>query len=141
MSLMFFYFVIFVYDLFVVWCFYGEVFGLSEGCFVEYWVDFDFFGYQLVIYQYLQIDFQCYVGSNLVDGYDVLVLYFGVVFVWDDWYVLVECLQQCGICFVIEFYICFKGQVGEQVMLFFFDFCGNVLEFKSFCDMGQLFVK
>jgi len=130
-----------VHDLPAARRFYGEVFGLSEGRSAEHWVDFDFFGHQLVIHQHPQTDSQRHAGSNPVDGHDVPVPHFGVVLAWDDWHALAERLQQRGTRFVIEPYIRFKGQVGEQATLFLFDPCGNALEFKSFRDMGQLFAK
>jgi extradiol dioxygenase family protein len=42
---------------------------------------------------------------------------------------------------VIEPYIRFAGQVGEQATMFFRDPSGNALEFKSFRDRSQLFAK
>lgn len=141
MSFFLFYLVIFVYDLLVVCDFYGCVFGLEEGCLSVQWVDFNFYGYQFVIYEYLKMVLQEGVYMNVVDGYDVLVLYFGIVFDWLSWEVLVEWLCGFGVMFVIELYVWFQGQVGEQVMMFLFDLCGNVFEFKVFCDIGQLFVK
>ncbi|MER1151247.1 VOC family protein, partial [Pseudomonas aeruginosa] len=135
MSLMPFHLAIPVHDLPAARRFYGEVFGLSEGRSAEHWVDFDFFGHQLVIHQHPQTDSQRHAGSNPVDGHDVPVPHFGVVLAWDDWHALAERLQQRGTRFVIEPYIRFKGQVGEQATLFLFDPCGNALEFKSFRDM------
>ncbi|MFU3618248.1 VOC family protein [Pseudomonas paraeruginosa] len=141
MSLMPFHLAIPVHDLPAARRFYGEVFGLSEGRSAEHWVDFDFFGHQLVIHQHPQTDSQRHAGSNPVDGYDVPVPHFGVVLAWDDWHALAERLKQRGTRFVIEPYIRFKGQVGEQATLFLLDPCGNALEFKSFRDMGQLFAR
>ena len=46
-----------------------------------------------------------------------------------------------GTTFVIEPYIRFAGQVGEQATMFFRDPAGNALEFKSFRDRSQLFAK
>lgn len=58
MSLMPFHLAIPVHDLPAARRFYGEVFGLSEGRSAEHWVDFDFFGHQLVIHQHPQTDSQ-----------------------------------------------------------------------------------
>ena len=53
---------------------------------------------------------------------------------------LTGALKQHGVEFVIEPYIRFKGEVGEQATLFFLDPSGNALEFKPFKDIeGQLF--
>lgn len=101
MSLMPFHLAIPVHDLPAARRFYGEVFGLSEGRSAEHWVDFDFFGHQLVIHQHPQTDSQRHAGSNPVDGHDVPVPHFGVVLAWDDWHALAERLQQRGTRFVI----------------------------------------
>jgi extradiol dioxygenase family protein len=50
--------------------------------------------------------------------------------------------QQRGrVKFGIEPYIRFKGQVGEQGTMFFYDPSGNALEFKAFKDISLLFAK
>lgn len=138
MSLMPFHLAIPVHDLPAARRFYGEVFGLSEGRSAEHWVDFDFFGHQLVIHQHPQTDSQRHAGSNPVDGHDVPVPHFGVVLAWDDWHALAERLQQRGTRFVIEPYIRFKGQVGEQATLFSSTPCGNALEFKELPRHGPV---
>ncbi|MEP6502678.1 MAG: glyoxalase, partial [Betaproteobacteria bacterium] len=43
--------------------------------------------------------------------------------------------------FVIEPYIRFKGEPGEQATMFFLDPSGNALEFKAFADIAMLFAK
>lgn len=119
--------------------FYRETLGCKEGRSSEKWVDFDFFGHQLVIH--VVGSSQSSVDSNPVDGKDVPVPHFGVVLDWEDWEHLADELQKKGIEFVIEPYIRFKGEVGEQATMFFLDPDGNALEFKAFKDMGQLFAK
>ena len=79
--------------------------------------------------------------TNPVDGHDVPVPHFGVVLEWQQWEDLAERLKSFDTQFVIEPYIRFKGQVGEQATMFLLDPCGNALEFKAFKDMGQLFAK
>jgi len=79
--------------------------------------------------------------TNPVDGHDVPVPHFGVVLEWQQWEDLAERLKSFDTKFVIEPYIRFKGQVGEQATMFLLDPCGNALEFKAFKDMGQLFAK
>jgi extradiol dioxygenase family protein len=76
-----------------------------------------------------------------VDGHDVPVPHFGVVLGWEDWQTLAARLQTKGTQFVIEPYVRFAGQVGEQATLFLLDPCGNALEFKAFKDISQLFAK
>ncbi len=117
--------------------FYGNVLGCSEGRSSDRWVDFDFYGHQLVIHQVDQneeVD-----NSNPVDGHAVPVPHFGVVLPWDDWHALAERMQAHNTSFIIEPYIRFEGQPGEQATMFFKDPSGNALEFKSFKDPSQLF--
>lgn len=79
--------------------------------------------------------------TNPVDGHDVPVPHFGIVLEWGQWEKLAARLKGFGVKFVIEPYVRFKGQVGEQATMFLLDPCGNALEFKAFKDMGQLFAK
>ncbi len=130
-----------VYDLAACCTFYGELLGCAEGRSSAHWVDFNFFGHQLVIHQSPKTSTQIEAHSNPVDGHDVPVPHFGVVLDWDDWHALAARLQAGGTQFVIEPYVRFAGQVGEQATLFFLDPCGNALEFKAFKDIGQLFAK
>jgi len=130
-----------VFDLAAARHFYAEVFGLQEGRSSDHWVDFNFFGHQLVIHEHPKTVFQAAAHTNAVDGHDVPVPHFGVVLSWDDWHALAARLQARQTAFVLEPHIRFKGQVGEQATLFLFDPCGNALEFKAFRDIGQLFAK
>ncbi|WP_330114183.1 VOC family protein [Pseudomonas sp. JS3066] len=141
MSLSPFHLAIPVYDLAAARAFYGEVFGLEEGRSSSQWVDFNFFGHQLVIHEHPKTDSQHHAHTNAVDGHDVPVPHFGVVLEWSQWEALAERLESLGTRLVIEPYIRFKGQVGEQATMFLFDPCGNALEFKAFKDIGQLFAR
>ena len=141
MSLSPFHLAIPVYDLSAARNFYGEVFGLSEGRSSDQWVDFDFFGHQLVIHEHPKTASQEHAHTNAVDGHNVPVPHFGVVLVWEQWEALSARLNARNTKFVIEPGIRFKGQVGEQATMFLFDPCGNALEFKAFRDMSQLFAK
>jgi extradiol dioxygenase family protein len=120
--------------------FYGELLGCPEGRSSEEWVDFDFFGHQLVAH----LDHSGAARPplyNPVDGHDVPVPHFGIVLEWQRWHELAERLRAAGMRFGIEPGIRFKGQVGEQATMFFQDPSGNALEFKAFRDIGQLFAK
>lgn len=121
--------------------FYGEVLGCQEGRSDEHWVDFNFFGHQLVIHQKPANEISQKPIANPVDGHDVPVPHFGVVLEWDVWEALAEDLKKKNIAFVIEPYIRFKGKVGEQATMFFLDVEGNALEFKAFKNIDQLFAK
>ena len=128
-----------VHDLALARAFYRDVFGLSEGRSSDSWVDFDFFGHQLVIHHQDRTPAQVGNLTNPVDGHDVPVPHFGVVLPWDAWHGLADRLRARNTAFVIEPTIRFKGQVGEQATLFLLDPCGNALEFKAFRDINQLF--
>ena len=123
--------------------FYGRMLGCPEGRSSDEWIDFDLFGHQLVAH----LAPASKTGSaandhhNPVDGHEVPVPHFGVVLDWDHFHALAERLTQRGMQFVIEPYIRFAGQVGEQATMFFRDPSGNALEFKSFRDRSQLFAK
>jgi len=130
-----------VHDLAAARKFYGETFGLSEGRSSEQWVDFDFYGHQLVIHEHPQTPSQQSAHTNPVDGHDVPVPHFGIVLSWPEWEALAERLKGFNTQFVIEPYVRFQGQPGEQATMFLLDPCGNALEFKAFKDMGQLFAK
>ncbi|NVJ89614.1 MAG: VOC family protein [Flavobacteriaceae bacterium] len=119
--------------------FYRDVIGCKEGRSATHWVDFDFFGHQFVIHQ--KEGFTSNNISNPVDGKDVPVPHFGVVLQWEDWQNLSNRLVKRNTNFIIEPYIRFKGEVGEQATMFFYDPEMNALEFKAFKDINQLFAK
>lgn len=117
--------------------FYGGLLGCVQGREAERWIDFDFFGHQ-VSFHLADTD-QSIEPTNSVDGKDVPVRHFGAVLDWDDWHTLSETLRNAGTNFIIEPYIRFKGETGEQATMFFLDPSGNALEFKSFKDESQIF--
>ena len=119
--------------------FYGAVMGCPEGRSSSEWIDFDLFGHQIVAH--LAPPKAQGAHHNEVDGHDVPVPHFGVVLDWDTFHALAARLRECGVKFVIEPYIRFAGQVGEQATMFFYDPSRNALEFKAFRDRGQLFAK
>ena len=119
--------------------FYGEVLGCPEGRSSDHWIDFDFFGHQLVAH--LSPEDAGKRITNPVDGDEVPVPHFGVILDMPAWHALADRLRAAGTRFVIEPHIRFAGQVGEQATLFFYDPAGNALEFKAFADMSQVFAK
>jgi extradiol dioxygenase family protein len=118
--------------------FYGRFLGCPEGRSSDDWVDFDFFGHQIVAHV---SDEAGHRTTNAVDRHDVPVRHFGVVLPMAEWQALADKLKRAGVKFVIEPYIRFKGEVGEQATMFLLDPCGNALEFKAFKDIGRLFAK
>ncbi len=120
--------------------FYSNILELEEGRSSNHWVDFNFFGHQLVIHYKSKSDSEKE-HHNLVDGKDVPVPHFGIILEWEIWQNLSKKLSEKGVKFVIKPYIRFQGEVGEQATMFFYDPCGNALEFKSFKDMSLVFKK
>lgn len=120
--------------------FYRDVLELSEGRSSDHWVDFDFFGHQLVIHL-KEKNSEEKEAINPVDGKDVPIPHFGVVLDMKTFKDFSEKLIQKNITFIIAPYIRFEGQVGEQATMFFKDPSGNALEFKAFNDLTQLFAK
>jgi extradiol dioxygenase family protein len=114
--------------------FYGEVLGCTEGRSAQTWVDFNLMGHQLVCHLAPAAQVPHY---NPVDGDAVPVPHFGVVMEMDDWKAFAEKLRAASIEFVIEPHIRFAGAPGEQATMFFFDPCGNALEFKAFANIDQ----
>ena len=119
--------------------FYGKVLGCHEGRSSNHWVDFNFFGHQLVIHQRPEGDKAPNKVYNTVDGHQVPVPHFGVVLKWEQWQELKQKLGNQRIHFVIEPYIRFEGASGEQATMFFLDPEGNALEFKAFKNIENLF--
>lgn len=129
-----------VYDVVKAQKFYRDTLGCREGRSSEQWVDFDFFGHQLVIH-YKPKEEIATTHHNAVDGKSVPVPHFGVVLEWDKFHAFAKALKTQKIDFAIEPYIRFEGQAGEQATMFFYDPCGNALEFKAFKNIDQLFAK
>ena len=117
--------------------FYGEVLGLQQGRSSDHWIDWNFYGHQFVTH--VAEDVAGMKNHNGVDGHSVPVPHFGVVLLRDDWEALAQRVTAAGIEFVIEPYIRFKGQPGEQGTMFFYDYCGNALEFKTFHSDDDIF--
>lgn len=134
-----------VHDLAACRAFYGQLMGCPEGRHSDRWVDFNFFGHQLVIHQIDRPgsgpdgDAAGVAGRNAVDGDAVPVPHFGVVLAWDDFHALTSRLAAADVAFEIPPRIRFAGEVGEQATCFLFDPSGNALEFKAFRDISKLF--
>ena len=118
--------------------FYRDVLGCKEGRSSDHWVDFDFFGHQLVIH--LNENKKNIDTENKVDGKDVPVPHFGIVLDW-QMFTQIEKRIRNKVEFIIRPYVRFKGEKGEQKTMFFKDPSGNALEFKSFKNIDQLFEK
>ncbi len=128
-----------VRDLSEARAFYGNLLGCPEGRSSNDWVDFDFFGHQIVAH--LSADSSDDKAHNLVDGEDVPVRHFGVILSMADWRKLAQRLSHDKVPFVIEPDIRFEGLPGEQATFFIRDPSGNALEFKAFDDDSRIFAR
>jgi len=124
--------------------FYGAKMGFPEGRSDPSWIDFNMYGHQLVTHLNPEIGKQGKISSvsNAVDGHGVPVPHFGVILEFEDWELLAEKVRGFIDDFILEPYIRFKGESGEQGTMFFSDPSGNALEFKAFRNIKQdLFAK
>jgi len=128
-----------VHDLERARAFYGGLLGCPEGRSSDTWVDFDFYGHQIVAH--LAPEEAGHRNTSAVDGHDVPVRHFGAILSMQAWEALAKRLKDAAIKFVIEPHVRFKGQVGEQATMFFLDPSGNALEFKAFGDLKQVFAR
>lgn len=117
--------------------FYETVLGCSVGRTSDRWIDFNLFGHQVTAH--LCPSAFNGVATNPVDGKNVPVRHWGVILQMQQWETLAARLQQQNVEFVIEPYIRFQGEVGEQATLFLLDPSGNALEFKAFQNDEQIF--
>ena len=116
--------------------FYGEVLGLEQGRSSQTWIDWNLRGHQFVTHVATERAQRIH---NPVDGHDVPVPHFGLILTVEEFRTFAERLQAAGATFVIEPYVRFQGQTGEQWTMFFLDPAGNALEFKAFADDSQVF--
>lgn len=130
-----------VHDIAAARAFWGGVMGCREGRSAADWIDFDFYGHQIVAHLVAGAAAPATpdAGSNPVDGHDVPVPHFGVILDMADWRALADRLTAAGTRFDIAPHVRFKGQPGEQATMFFRDPSGNAIEMKAFEDLGQLF--
>ena len=119
--------------------FYGELLGCPEGRSSDAWVDFNFYGHQIVAH--LAPEEIGHRSTSAVDGDAVPVRHFGAVLSIPQWEEMAAKLRAAGTRFIIEPHIRFKGEVGEQATMFFLDPSGNAVEIKAFADMSSLFAK
>lgn len=116
--------------------FYHGLLGAKIGRSSDTWIDFNFFGHQLVCHLNSKSTDEI---SNQVDFNEIPVPHFGIVFEWDQFQTIVLQFKQKKIDFIIKPTIRFKGEVGEQAIAFIRDPSGNAIEFKSFRNMDNLF--
>ncbi len=117
--------------------FYGELMGCEKGRQSSHWIDWNFYGHQLVTHLVNEMPRQP--APNEVDNKSVPVPHFGLVLPKVDWCELRDKFLEHDYPFVINPYVRFEGMVGEQGTFFLNDPSGNALEFKYFDDLSQLF--
>ena len=126
-------------DLETTRAFYGGLLGCPEGRSSDEWIDFNLCGHQIVAHL-AHGEAHNDVHSD-VDGKPVPVRHFGLVLTMPEWEAMATKLKAAGIQFVIEPYVRFKGEVGEQATMFFLDPSGNAIEFKAMAQPERLFAK
>jgi extradiol dioxygenase family protein len=127
-----------VHDLEAAEAFYTGVLGCKQGRRDARWIDFDFYGHQIVAHLTKIEDANT---GNLVDNKNVPVPHFGLILAWSEWEAVAQNLRKINVIFEIDPYIRFKGQKGEQATMFFRDPSGNAIEIKAFRDESQIFEK
>jgi uncharacterized protein len=128
-----------VSDLAAARGFYGGLLGCAEGRSAPEWIDFDLAGHQLVCHLDDTRAVRPPLPTNMVDDHAVPIPHFGVVLLLPEWETLADRLTAAGVHFILPPQRRFAGLAGEQATLFLADPAGNVLEFKGFRDLGQLF--
>ncbi len=127
-----------VTDLESTRAFFTELLGCTIGREDTRWIDLDFFGHQITAHL---SEHMPEIATNAVDGHEVPASHFGAVLPWERWHELADALRAAGARFLIEPYLRFEGQVGEQATMFLHDPSGNAIELKSFRDPDQLFAR
>jgi extradiol dioxygenase family protein len=117
--------------------FYGDVIGCAQGRSADTWIDWNLHGHQFVTH--LAPGHRTPRAHNPVDGHDVPVPHFGLILEIPEFHLLAGRFHEAGVSFVIEPYLRFAGQPGEQWTMFLLDPAGNALEFKAFADDSQVF--
>lgn len=128
-----------VHDLDAARRFYGDILGCAEGRSSSEWVDFDFFGHQIVAHK--SASQEACEGANEVDGEQVPVRHFGLIVSPSKFWEISKSLQEKNIAFIIPPQVRFRGAPGEQLTMFFRDPSGNALEIKAFEDERAIFAR
>jgi uncharacterized protein len=128
-----------VHDLSLARAFYGGILKCPEGRSAPDWVDFDFFGHQIVAH--LSKGGPGGEGQNEVDGDNIPVRHFGVILTPESWRETAKSMEAAGVAFLVPPKVRFEGEPGEQFTLFVRDPSGNALEFKAFSDDAMVFAK
>jgi extradiol dioxygenase family protein len=126
-----------VHDLAAARAFYGGLLGCPEGRSSDQWIDFDFFGHQIVAHLDPQMAPRRH--HNPVDGHDVPVPHFGAVLEMAAWEGLAAKLEAAETDGRRDHEVDPRGEPGEQATMFFLDASGNALELKAMANPANLF--
>jgi len=117
---------------------YTNILGCTVGRKSDQWIDFNFFGHQVVGHLVSNIEEN---QTNEVDSDDVPSRHFGIILTPKEWKRLTTRLDHKNINFKIKPHTRFKNKVGEQHTMFIEDPSGNFLEFKAFENDDAIFLK
>ena len=119
-----------------VW--YTAILGCAVGRQSDKWIDFNFFGHQIVGHLVNNIEDE---QTNEVDKNSVPSRHIGIILKLDEWEKLAKSLESKNIEFQIRPHTRFKNKAGEQHTMFIKDPSGNYLEFKAFNNDKYIFEK
>ena len=119
--------------------FYVDIMGCEEGRSSDTWIDFNVFGHQLSAHISENIPANDYCGK--VDGVSVPIPHFGCLLSAAQFNDVRERLEKANIEFIVKPQVRYPGQAGEQWTMFVLDYSGNPIEFKSFKDEAEVFLK
>jgi uncharacterized protein len=127
-------------DLTKARAFYGGVLGCPEGRSSDVFVGFNLCGHQIVAHLCPRTDASAK-QHNVIDSHNLPIPHFGLILPLDDWEKLAHRLRAAHVAFVVEPYVRFQGEIGEQCAMMLLDPAGNALEFKAFSDPSRIFAK
>ena len=121
--------------------FYGPdgVLGCIEGRSTDRWVDYNFWGAQLVCH--LVEGYDAAANHNNVDGDPVPVPHFGLAMTFEAFEALARRVEEKKWPFSLPPHLRFEGKPGEQRVFFIKDPSGNALEFKAMTTPDNLFAR
>ncbi len=117
---------------------YTNILGCTVGRKSKQWIDFNFFGHQVVGHLVQNIR---EAQTNEVDNDNVPSRHFGIILTLKEWKKLAARLEYKNINFKIKPHTRFKNKIGKQHTMFIEDPSGNFLEFKAFENDDDIFAK
>ena len=115
---------------------YTTILGCTTGRKSDNWIDFDFFGHQVVAHLTTNIND---IQTTEVDNDNIPCRHFGIILTSKKWKELADNLEKKEIDFQIKPHTRFKDKSGEKYTMFIKDPSGNFLEFKAFENDSNIF--